>query len=164
MTGVLRLLLDERVPISDLRQVLETLSGMNLTNMSIQDMAESLRPDLAGLLIQRLAPLNDPLPVITFSSGLEHMLIGMVRQSGEEGLVLDNALAQKLITSLVQANEKIGAEGKQAALVVSPAIRKQISSIVRQHIEDIIVMGFTELPDNRKINIVASIGEDIEKE
>ncbi len=164
LTGVLRLLLDERVPISDLRQVLETLSGMNLTNMSIQDMAEALRPDLAGLLIQRLAPLNEPLPVITFSSGLEHMLIGMVRQSGEEGLVLDNALAQKLITSLVQANEKIGAEGKQAALVVSPAIRKQISSIVRQHIEDIIVMGFTELPDNRKINIVASIGEDIEKE
>ena len=43
---------------------------MNLTNMSIQDMAEALRPDLAGLLIQRLAPLNDPLPVITFSSGL----------------------------------------------------------------------------------------------
>ncbi len=164
LTGVLRLLLDERVPISDLRQVLETLSGMNLTNMSIQDMAEALRPDLAGLLIQRLAPLNDPLPVITFSSGLEHMLIGMVRQSGEEGLVLDNALAQKLITSLVQANEKIGAEGKQAALVVSPAIRKQISSIVRQHIEDIVVMGFTELPDNRKINIIASIGEDIEKE
>ena len=164
LTGVLRLLLDERVPISDLRQVLETLSGMNLTNMSIQDMAEALRPDLAGLLIQRLAPLNEPLPVITFSSGLEHMLIGMVRQSGEEGLVLDNALAQKLITSLVQANEKIGAEGKQAALVVSPAIRKQISSIVRQHIEDIVVMGFTELPDNRKINIVASIGEDIEKE
>ena len=73
-------------------------------------------------------------------------------------------MAQKLITSLVQANEKIGAEGKQAALVVSPAIRRQISSIVRQHIEDIVVMGFTELPDNRKINIVASIGEDIDKE
>ncbi len=164
LTGVLRLLLDERVPISDLRQVLESLSGMNLTNMSIQDMAESLRPDLAGLLIQRLAPLNEPLPVITFSSGLEHMLINMVRQSGEEGLVLDNALAQKLITSLVQANEKIGAEGKQAALVVSPAIRRQISSIVKQHIEDIVIMGFTELPDNRKINIVASIGDDIEKE
>jgi flagellar biosynthesis protein FlhA len=164
LTGVMRLLLDERVPISDLRQVLETLSGMNLTNMSIQDMSEALRPGLAGLLIQRLAPLNEPLPVITFSSGLEHMLINMVRQSGEEGLVLDNALAQKLITSLVQANEKIGAEGKQAALVVSPAIRRQISSIVRQHIEDIVVMGFTELPDNRKINIVASIGEDIDKE
>ena len=164
LTGVMRLLLDERVPISDLRQVLETLSGMNLTNMSIQDMSEALRPDLAGLLIQRLAPLNEPLPVITFSSGLEHMLINMVRQSGEEGLVLDNALAQKLITSLVQANEKIGAEGKQAALVVSPAIRRQISAIVRQHIEDIVVMGFTELPDNRKINIVASIGEDIDKE
>ena len=164
LTGVLRLLLEERVPISDLRQVLESLSGMSLANMSIHDMAEALRPALAGLLIQRLAPLNEPLPVITFSSSLEHMLINMVRQSGEEGLVLDNALAQKLITALVQANEKIGAEGKQAALVVSPAIRRQISSLVKQHIEDMVIMAFTELPDNRKINVIASIGDDIDKE
>ena len=163
LTGVLRLLLDERVPISDLRQVLESLSGMSLTNMTINDMAEALRPNLSGLLIQRLAPLNEALPVITFSSGLEHMLINMVRQSGEEGLVLDSQLAQKLITSLVQTSEKIGAEGKQAALVVSPAIRKDVSVIVRQHIEDMVVMAFTELPDNRKINVIASIGEDIDE-
>ena len=87
----------------------------------------------------------------------------MVRQSGEEGLVLDSQLAQKLITSLVQTTEKIGAEGKQAALVVSPAIRKDVSVIVRQHLEDMVVMAFTELPDNRKINIIASIGDDIDE-
>jgi flagellar biosynthesis protein FlhA len=28
---------------------------------------------------------------------------------------------------------------------------------VRQHVEDMIVLAFTELPDNRKINVVASI-------
>ena len=92
------------------------------------------------------------------------MLINMSRQSGEEGLVLDSSLAQKLITSLVQASEKMGAEGKQAALVVSPAIRRQISSLVKQHIEDMVIMAFTELPDNRKINIIATIGDDIDKE
>ena len=57
------------------------------------------------------------------------MLINMVRQSGEEGLVLDNALAQKLITSLVQANEKIG-EKKQAAWLFH--LFQQISSIFGQ--------------------------------
>ena len=55
-------------------------------------------------------------------------------------------------------------EAAETERALPPAIRKQISSIVRQHIEDIVVMGFTELPDNRKINIIASIGEDIEKE
>ena len=52
---------------------------------------------------------------------------------------------------------KLSNEGKSAALVVSPAIRRQFSLIVRQHVEDMIVLAFTELPDNRKINVVASI-------
>ena len=164
LTGVLRLLLAERVPISDLRQVLESISGMAISKMTIHDMAEALRPSLAGLLIQRIAPLNEPLPVITFSTSFEHLLINMVKQSGDEGLVLDSNLAQNLITSLVQTNEKLGAEGKQAALVVSPAIRKQISMLIKQHIEDMIIMSFTELPDNKKINIIASIGDDLNSE
>ncbi len=164
LTGVLRILLDERVPISDLRQVLESISGMAISKMTIHDMAESLRPSLAGLLIQRIAPLNEPLPVITFSTSFEHMLINMVKQSGDEGLVLDSNLAQNLITSLVQTNEKLGAEGKQAALVVSPAIRRQVSMLIKQHIEDMVIMAFTELPDNKKINIIASIGDDINSE
>ena len=164
LTGVLRLLLAERVPISDLRQVLESISGMAISKMTIHDMAEALRPSLAGLLIQRIAPLNEPLPVITFSTSFEHLLINMVKQSGDEGLVLDSNLAQNLITSLVQTNEKLGAEGKQAALVVSPAIRKQISMLIKQHIEDMVIMSFTELPDNKKINIIASIGDDLNSE
>ena len=42
-------------------------------------------------------------------------------------------------------------------LVVSPNIRRQISGIIRQHVEDLIVLSFTELPDNRKVNVVATI-------
>ena len=81
----------------------------------------------------------------------------MSRQSGEEGLVLDNELAQNLLTKISETNQKLSNEGKSAALVVSPAIRRQFSLIVRQHVEDMIVLAFTELPDNRKINVVASI-------
>ncbi len=157
LTGVLRELLSERVPISDLRIILESLAGLVGKNLSLIDTAEAVRPSLAGLLIQQVAPLNQPLPVITFNSELEHMLIKMAKQSGEEGLVLDNELAQKLITNISDLNQKFTSEGKTAILVVSPNIRRQISAIIRQHIEDLIVLSFTELPDSRKVDVVATI-------
>ena len=157
LTGILRELLSEKVPVSDLRSILETLASISGRNLSIVDTAEALRPTLAGLLIQQISPLNQPLPVITLDAELEQMLIKMARQSGEEGLVLDNELAQKLLTKIAETTQKLSNEGKTAALVVSPAIRRQFSGIVRQHVEEMIVLAFTELPDNRKINVVASI-------
>ena len=160
LTGILRELLAERVPISDLRRILETLANLAGKNLTVAESAEALRPGLAGLLIQQIAPLSQPLPVITLSSELEHMLISMARQSGEAGLMLDNALAERLIKSVSQASEKAAAEGRQAVMVVSPAIRKQLSAIVRHHIDDMIIMGFTELPDSRKINVIATISGD----
>jgi flagellar biosynthesis protein FlhA len=164
LTGILRELLAERVPISDLRRILETLANLAGKNLTVAESAEALRPGLAGLLIQQIAPLSQPLPVITLSSELEHMLISMARQSGEAGLMLDNALAERLIKSVSQASEKAAAEGRQAVMVVSPAIRKQLSAIVRHHIDDMIIMGFTELPDSRKINVIATISGDDDKD
>ena len=162
LTGILRELLAERVPISDLRRILETLANLAGKNLTVSESAEALRPGLSGLLIQQIAPLSQPLPVITLSSELEHMLISMARQSGEAGLMLDNALAERLIKSVSQASEKAAAEGRQAVMVVSPAIRKQLSAIVRHHIDDMIIMGFTELPDSRKITVIATISGDDE--
>ncbi len=157
LTGVLRELLSERVPISDLRIILESLAGLVGKNLSVIETAEAIRPNLSGLLIQQVAPLNKALPVITFNSELEHMLIKMAKQNGEEGLVLDNELATKLISNISDLNQKLVSEGNTAVLVVSPNIRRQISGIIRQHIEDLIVLSFTELPDNRKVNVVATI-------
>ena len=162
LTGILRALLEERVPISDLRRILENLASLAGRNLSIIDTAEMLRPELAGLLIQQVAPLNQPLPVITLGSELEHMLITMARQSGEEGLVIDNALAQQLLRKISDTNDALAAKGRQAVIVVSPAIRKEFSKIIRQHIDDIVVLAFTELPETRKIEVVATITGEAE--
>ena len=137
LTGILSELLAERIPISDLRKILETLANMAGRNLSIVDSAEALRPGLAGLLIQQIAPLNQPLPVITLSSEFEHMLISMARQSNDGSLLLESGLAERLIKSVSQATEKASADGRQAVMVVSPQIRRQLSAIVRQHIDDI---------------------------
>ncbi len=160
LTAILRVLLDERVPISDLRSILENLPPLAARNLSAMETAEALRPGLAPLLIQQIAPLNQALPVITLDSDLEHMLITMVRQSGEEGLILDNNLAEQLLRKISESSEALNAQGRQAVMVVSPAIRRQFSQLVRQHIEDMAVLAFTELPDSRKIEVVATISGD----
>ena len=157
LTAVLRVLLEEGVPISDLRSILEDLPPLAARNLSAIDTAEALRPRLAPLLIQQIAPLNQPLPVMTLDTELEHMLITMVRQSGEEGLILDNSLAEQLLRKISETSEKVSARGDQAVMVVSPAIRRQFAQLVRQHIEDLNVLAFTELPDSRKIEVVATI-------
>jgi len=160
LTGILSTLLSERVPISDLRKILENLANMAGRNMGIVESAEALRPGLTSLLIQQIAPLNQPLPVITLKSELEHMLISIGQQSKDGSLLLDSGLAERLIKALAGASEKASAEGRQAVLVVSPQIRRQLSAIVRQHIDDLPVLGFTELPDNRKVNVIATISGD----
>ena len=157
LTAVLRVLLEEGVPISDLRSILEDLPSLAARNLSAIDTAEALRPRLAPLLIQQIAPLNQPLPVMTLDTELEHMLITMVRQSGEEGLILDNSLAEQLLRKISETSEQVSARGDQAVMVVSPAIRRQFAQLVRQHIEDLNVLAFTELPDSRKIEVVATI-------
>jgi flagellar biosynthesis protein FlhA len=157
LTAILRVLLEEGVPISDLRSILEDLPTLAARNLGSVETAEALRPRLAPLLIQQIAPLNQPLPVMTLDSELEHMLITMVRQSGEEGLILDNSLAEQLLRKISETSEKVSARGDQAVMVVSPAIRRQFAQLIRQHIEDLNVLAFTELPDSRKIEVVATI-------
>jgi flagellar biosynthesis protein FlhA len=160
LTSVLRILLEERVPISDLRGILETMPSLVARNLSPIDTAEALRPGLAPLLIQQIAPLNQSLPVMTLDSDLEHMLITMVRQSGDDGLVLDNSLAEQLLRKISETSEAISAEGRQVVMIVSPAIRRQFSQLIHQHIDDLTVLAFTELPDSRKIEVVATISSD----
>lgn len=161
LTAILRHVLRERIPISDLRLILELLSEMAARNLSVAETAEALRPNLVGLLIQQSTPLNEPLPVVTLESSFEHLLINSAKQSEGDQLLLDGALAERLVQSLVNLNEEQTEAGKKAFLVVSPLVRRKLSTFLRQHIADFPVLSFTELPDGRQVDIIASIsGEE----
>ena len=157
ITTVLKSLLSERIPISDLRKILEKLSTINNKNLSPYELAEIVRPTVVGLLIQQLAPLNQALPIITFSGDLEQMILNIANQSGENGLILEPNLIQKIVTSINNAIEKLQNENKKPVLITAPAIRKDISLMLRQHIDNVDVLSFTELPDDKKIDVIATI-------
>ena len=40
-------------------------------------------------------------------------------------------------------------------------IRKDLSILLRQHIEDVVVLSFTELPENKRVKVIATVGEKL---
>ena len=162
LTAVLRQILRERIPVSDMRRILEMISEMASKNMGITETAEALRPHLVGLLIQQTTPLNAPLPVVTLVSSFEHLLINSAKQSEGDQLLLDSKLAEQMVQSLVRINEEQTEAGKKPFLVVSPQIRRKLSAFLRQHVADFPVLSFTELPDGRKVDVVATVSGELE--
>ena len=160
LTSILKSLLAEKMPISDLKRILEVLAGQNIKNMTPIELAEAVRPTISGLLIQQIAPLNSPLPIITFSAELEQMIVNIAKQTGPNGLILEANLIQKIVTAINEVIEKLQSENRKAVMITAPVIRRDLSHMLRQHIPNLDVLSFTELPDNKKIEVVANIGSD----
>ena len=100
--------------------------------------------------------------MITLDTELEQMLINMKRQAAQDGLQIEPNLAETLLNALKETENKLGVENKNAIFVTSPLLRRDLSKLLRQQSEDLIVMSFSELPDNRQIEIVSVIGRNNE--
>jgi len=162
LTSILKLLLIENMPISDLKRILEVLAGLNVKTMSPIELAEAIRPTISSLLIQQIAPLNNALPIITFSAELEQMIVNIAKQTGANGLILEGSLIQKIVSGINSVMEKMQTENRKAVMITAPVIRRDLSQMLRQHIPTLDILSFTELPDNKKIEVVANIGSDEE--
>ena len=162
LTSILKLLLIEKMPISDLKRILEVLASLNVKTMSPIELAEAIRPTISSLLIQQIAPLNNALPIITFSAELEQMIVNIAKQTGANGLILEGSLIQKIVSGINSVMEKMQTENRKAVMITAPVIRRDLSQMLRQHIPTLDILSFTELPDNKKIEVVANIGSDEE--
>jgi len=162
LTSILKLLLIEKMPISDLKRILEVLASLNVKTMSPIELAEAIRPTVSSLLIQQIAPLNNALPIITFSAELEQMIVNIAKQTGANGLILEGSLIQKIVSGINSVMEKMQTENRKAVMITAPVIRRDLSQMLRQHIPTLDILSFTELPDNKKIEVVANIGSDEE--
>ncbi len=161
LTIILRNLLVERLPINDLKKILEALSNLSDKKLTPDELSELVRPAISSLLIQKISSVNEPLNVCTFNPDFEQMLISMSKKSGSEGILIDPSLAKQMIQSILDISEKLSADDKSVVIVTSPVIRKDLSILLRQHIDDVVVLAFTELPENKKVKVLATIGEKI---
>lgn len=157
LTAVMKKLLEEQIPINDMRKILEILAELAGRNLSVADTAEALRPHLVPLLLQRIVPHKDAVPVITLDPEFENLLINADRQNQQEDLIIDGNLSQNMIRQLSDVVEQKMAESKTPFLIVAPLIRKKLSKMVRAHLTDLNVLSFTELPETKKVDVIATV-------
>ena len=157
LTAIMKKLLEEQIPINDMRKILEVLAELSGRNMSIDDTAEALRPYLIPLLLQRMVPHTDAIPVITLDPEFENLLINADRQNQQSDLIIDGKLSQNMIQKLSSVVDDQMAESKTPFLIVAPVIRKKLSKLVRAHLSDLNILSFTELPESKKVEVIATV-------
>lgn len=162
LLAVLQNLLREHVPIRDLRSIAESLANYSGQSQDIAAMTSRARLALSRMMVQNIYGNEDQLVVMTLDPGLEQLLLKSLQQTaqqgGAQGLVLEPTMADTLQRSLAEAVQAQEMAGRPAVLLVTSQLRPAMSQFVRNSIEQLHVLAYQEIPDNKSITIVASIG------
>jgi flagellar biosynthesis protein FlhA len=154
---VLQGLLSERVSIRNLRTILETLAEHSGRTQDPQTLVAHVRVALARQIIQDIAGNATELPVVTFDGALEQMLTNSVA-SGAATPGLEPGLAERLQGRLQDVAQRQEMAGQPAVLLVSPTLRPVLARFLRSSVPQMQVIAWNEIPDNRKVRLVSTIG------
>ncbi len=155
---VLQNLLEEQVPVKDMRNIIDalTLHAKDVSNPG--ELTSLIRPRLGRQIVQPLLDESGSLNVITLAPDLERLLESSKAASGGDQITLEPTLAQNMINNLSEEVEKILNSGTPVSLVVSPTLRPWMSKFTRMRVPDLYVLSYGEIPDDLSIQVRSSIG------
>jgi flagellar biosynthesis protein FlhA len=155
---VLQNLLQEHVPIRDMRSIAETLVEYGAKSQDTDILTSAVRASLGRLIIHEISGIQEELPVITLDHELEQLLHKSLQTAGESGVGIEPGLADQMHTSLQDSMQKMEMEGQTAVLLVSSYIRPWLSRFVRHSIPGLHVLAYNEIPADRQIKVVSTVG------
>jgi flagellar biosynthesis protein FlhA len=156
---VLQNLLNEGVPIRDMRTILQTLVEYGPKSQDPDVLTAAVRISLRRLIVQDAVGGGDEIPVITLTPELEQMLHQSMQVSGNQGAGIEPGLAERLQQSLTNANQEQEMSGEPSILLTSGMLRTVLSRFVKNTINGLTVLSYQEIPDEKQIRIVNSIGQ-----
>ena len=156
---VLQNLLNEGVAIRDMRSIVQTLVEYGPRSQDPDVLTSAVRISLRRLIVQDAVGGADEIPVITLAPELEQMLHQSLQNAGDEGAGIEPGLAERLQTSLREAHQTQEMLGDPSILLTSGMLRSVLSRFVKHTIPGLRVMSYQEVPDERQIKIVSSVGQ-----
>jgi flagellar biosynthesis protein FlhA len=157
LVRVLQGLLAERVPIRNMRSILETLAEHAPRTPDALSLQAQVRIALGRQIVQDIAGTGAELPVMSLDGDLERMLQGALAAGGT-GPTLEPGLAEKLQQRLQESARRREVAGEPAVLLVPPALRQALAGFVRTSVPGLHVLAWNEIPDNRKVRLVTTVG------
>jgi len=162
---VLQNLLREEVPIRDMRSIAEAIVNVHPKSQDPKVLTAAARLALKRMIIQSICGNDTEVPVITLDPELEQILLKSVQQSQQTGaqddigMVLEPGMVEKLQRSLQESVQRQEMLGKPAILLVSAPLRPVLARFASYGVERLHVLSYQEIPDNKQVTIVASVGK-----
>ncbi|CCJ75749.1 Flagellar biosynthesis protein FlhA [Cronobacter muytjensii 530] len=151
---VLQNLLAEKVPIRDMRTILETLAEHAPVQNDPHELTSVVRVALGRAITQQWFPGNDEVQVIGLDTALERLLLQALQGGGG----LEPGLADRLLEQAQEALSRQEMLGAPPVLLVNHALRPLLARFLRRNLPQLVVLSNLELSDNRNIRMTSSIG------
>ena len=156
---VLQNLLGEGVPVRDFRTIAQTLVEYGPKSQDTDVLTAATRIALRRLIVQEAAGGLDELPVITLAPELEQMLHQSMQAAGNEVAGIEPNMAERIQQGLQEAHQRQEMNGHPSVLLTSGVLRTTLSRFIRNTIPGMHVLSYQEVPDDKQIRIVSSIGQ-----
>ena len=153
---VLQGLLAERVPIRNLRLIIETLAEHAVRSQDPVLLTSQVRVALGRQIVQDIVGSTGEVPVITLEPDLEQLLQASL--TGTAAAALEPGLAERLQARLADSAQRQESAGEPAVLLVAPPLRAPLARFTRSGLPGLHVLAWNEIPDNRRIRLVAAVG------
>jgi flagellar biosynthesis protein FlhA len=155
---VLQCLLVERVPIRNIRTIVETLAEYATKTQDPMVLVGYVRVALGRQIVQDIAGVGAELPVITLEPDLERLLANsLAGNAANPGL--EPGLAERLQQRVAEAARRQEGSGDPAVLLVPPQLRQNLTRFLRSSLPNLHVLAWNEIPDNRKVRLVTAVGK-----
>lgn len=155
---VLQGLLAERVPIRNMRTIVETLAEHAPRTQEPAQLQSLVRVALGRQIVQDIAGMATELPVITLEPDLEQLLSNSLAGSNAATPGLEPGLAERMQRRLAEAAQRQEMTGEPAVLLVPPQLRQTLARFMRTIVPNMHVLAWNEIPDNRKVRLVTAVG------
>ena len=156
---VLQNLMNEGVPVRDMRSIVQTLVEYGPKSQDPEVLTAAVRITLRKFIIQELVGPEVEVPVITLSPELEQMLHQSMQMAGDDGAGIEPGLAERIQQSLTEGAQQQEMAGETPILLTSGMLRTVMAKFVKYTIPGLRVISYQEIPDDKQIKIVSSIGQ-----
>ena len=155
ITRVLQNLLEEGIPIRNIRKIAETLTEHGARSQDPDALSAAVRVALGRSIVQSVAGMRAELSVLTLEPELERILNESSQESGNVGL--EPTMVERLHKSLSEQAQAQEISGEPLVLLVAPQIRPWMSRMMR-NIRNLHVLAYNEVPDDKRIQMVGAVG------
>lgn len=73
---------------------------------------------------------------------------------------MEPGLAERLFSALREGSRAVEGSGHNPVLVVSPAVRPWLAKSVRNRVNGLVVLSYSEIPDDQSVKVIHTVSAD----